>query len=155
VSAALSPESTNFHCSSKARSKVDDQITLFLRSVTATCANRFCKHFSPGTLIPVYQYDPSYPLCILSKNTLCNSVVTHTLGVSVSKRLMKFNKQAYTRTDLTFKLSYLTIEAIFFRPNFRWLCLFFRVLDSISAGGIIEQRNMKWNLGTVIIKRYR
>jgi hypothetical protein len=47
VSAALSPESTNFHCSSKARGKVDDQITVFLRSVTAACAGRFFEHFSP------------------------------------------------------------------------------------------------------------
>ena len=94
-------------------------------------------HFSE-TLIRVDQYDPSYPLCRLSNNTLCNSVVTHTLDVSVSKHLLKFNKQAYTRTDVTFKFSYLPIEAIFFRLNFRWLCLVFRVLDSISAGEIID-----------------
>ena len=114
-------------------------------------ANTFLRNFD--TCISI---EPSYPLCRrLSNSTLCSSVVTHTLDVSVSKHLRKFNKLAYTRIDLTIKFSYLTIVAIFFRLNFRWLCLVFRVLDSTLTGGIIEQRNMKWNLGTVIIKRCR
>jgi len=52
----------------------------YFQSQPRVLVNFFRTLFSE-TLIPVDQYDPSYPLCRLSKNTLCYSVVIHTLDL--------------------------------------------------------------------------
>jgi hypothetical protein len=121
-------------------------IILFLCSVAATRAGWRWKHYlqNVDTCRFIWRHIP-YVVCL---ETPCVIQSWHTLHGSVLKHLLDFNKQAYTRTDLTFKFSCLKTEAVSLSSNFRWMRLVFLVLDSISTDGITEQHNMKWNLGT-------